>query len=202
MRRSKQKVAEIRVGDAPNNVAFSPDSKRAFVANRLSNTVSVIDVETRKVVHTIKVGSEPHGVMTDAEGKRLYVLNTSSDDIWVFDAQSLNWTKTLSAGKAPWALALSPDGRQFMISNMQARFAYREPFVSEATAVETDRAMVAARHVVPGRQPHDGRGLAPERPVRAHDHQPHQEPGADDEADARLDYHERPGGNLARWRRG
>ena len=108
-------------------MAFSPDGKRAFVANRLSDTVSVIDVESRKVIETIKAGDEPHGVMTDAEGKRLYVLNTSSDDISVIDAQSLKWIKTLSAGKAPWSLALSPDGQQFMISNMQARFAYRDP---------------------------------------------------------------------------
>ena len=55
-------VATIPVGDEPVGLAFTPDGKRAFVANFNSNNVSVIDTSTKKVVATIGVGTHPSGV--------------------------------------------------------------------------------------------------------------------------------------------
>ncbi len=144
-------IGEIPVGGMPIAVAFTPDGRRAFVTNRHDDTVSVIDVASRKVAHTIAVGDEPHGVITDREGKLLYVLNTSSEDISVFDAQSLGYRKTLSASRGPWSAALSPDGATLLVTNMLARFsALRTPFVSEVTAIETERGVVDDRRVIDG----------------------------------------------------
>jgi YVTN family beta-propeller protein len=144
-----QRVAEIAVGGNPADVTFAPDGKRAFVSNRLDDTVSVIDVASRTVTQTIKVGDEPHGVLTDRAGKYLYVLNTSSDDISIFELPTLKYVKNLSAGKGPWSLALSPGGKSIFVTNNQARFAYRTPFVSEVTAIATDRGAVDNRLMVP-----------------------------------------------------
>jgi len=44
---TRRKVGEIAVGGNPTGVAFSPDGRRAFVTNRLDNTVSVIDATAR-----------------------------------------------------------------------------------------------------------------------------------------------------------
>jgi YVTN family beta-propeller protein len=147
---SREKTAEIPVGNNPADVTFSPDGRRAFVSNRLEDTVSVIDAEARRVVETLRAGDEPHGVLTDRPGKLLYVLNASSDDISVFDAVSLKWLKNLSASRGPWSLALSPDGDRILVTNSLSRFAFRAPLVSEVTALETGRGVVEDRLIVPG----------------------------------------------------
>ncbi len=145
------KIAEIVVGADPTGVAFTPDGRRAFVSNRLDDTVSVIDTAARKVTGALKTGNEPHGLLVGPAGKLLYVLNTSSNDISVFDVGSLKWVKNLSAGNGPWSLALSPDSQRIFVTNMKAKFApLRQPFESEVTGIETERATVDDRVTVPG----------------------------------------------------
>jgi YVTN family beta-propeller protein len=49
----------VKVGDHPDWLTFTPDSKRVFVANAGSNSVSVIDVATRTEIARIPVGQVP-----------------------------------------------------------------------------------------------------------------------------------------------
>jgi YVTN family beta-propeller protein len=147
---TRGKVAEIPVGGQPMDVTFSPDGRRAFVSNRLDDSVSVIDVGTRKVVATIPVGDEPHGVLTDRAGKYLYVLNTATEDISVIDTATLEEVKRLSASRGPWALAMSPDGSRISVTNMLSRFVKpRTESVSEVTVIDTERAVVDDRPILP-----------------------------------------------------
>ena len=145
-----QKIAEIEVGHHPTDVTFSPDGTRAYVSNRLDDTVSVVDVPSRKVIATLDVGDEPHGVLTDASGKHLYVLNTSADSISVIDTTALKEFKRLSASRSPWSLSRSPDGSLIYITNNLSRFVeFRTPSTSEVTVIETSRAIVQNRIVIP-----------------------------------------------------
>ncbi len=107
---TRRKVAEIPVGGQPQDVTFRPDGRRAYVSNRLDDSVSVIDAAARKVIATIPVGDEPHGMLTDRPGKTLYVLNTSSDDISVIDATTLKEVKRLS--RQPQPLVAGPLARR------------------------------------------------------------------------------------------
>ena len=148
---ARQKVAEIPVGGQPQDVCFTPDGRRAFVSNRLDDTVSVIDADTRHAVATLVVGDEPHGLLVDRAGKHLYVLNTSSDGIAVIDASTHQQVKLLAASRSPWSLALSPDGSRLVVTNSLPRFVPpRSPSVSELTVIDTERAVVQERIVVPG----------------------------------------------------
>lgn len=52
-------VAGVPTATDPDWIAFTPDSKLAYVANAVSNTVSVIDMETYKEVTQIPVGESP-----------------------------------------------------------------------------------------------------------------------------------------------
>ena len=52
-------VAGIPTGTDPDWITFTPDSTRAYVANAVSNTVSVIDMETYAEVTQIPVGRAP-----------------------------------------------------------------------------------------------------------------------------------------------
>ena len=50
----------------------SLSSDFAYITNQLSNSVSVIDLETYKVVKEIYVGAKPAGVVVAKNGKRIY----------------------------------------------------------------------------------------------------------------------------------
>ncbi|MCP4260955.1 MAG: beta-propeller fold lactonase family protein [Planctomycetes bacterium] len=145
-----KKVAEIKVGHHPTDVTFSPDGAKAYVSNRLDDTVSVINVPSRQVIATFSVGDEPHGLLTDLGGKHLYVLNTSADSISVIDTVTLKEIKRLSASRNPWSLSRSPDGSEVYITNNLSRFVeIRTPSMSEVTVVDTSRAIIKDRIVIP-----------------------------------------------------
>ncbi len=52
-------LGECKVGDHPDWLTFTPDSKRVYVANAGSNSVSVVDVVTRRELTQIPVGQVP-----------------------------------------------------------------------------------------------------------------------------------------------
>ncbi len=57
-------IGETKVGHHPDWLTFTPDGKRVYVANAGSNSVSVVDVSTRKEITQIPVGQVPKRNMT------------------------------------------------------------------------------------------------------------------------------------------
>jgi YVTN family beta-propeller protein len=49
-------AARIPVGRAPKGLALSPDGRRLYVANRMDDTLSVVDTAARRAVSTISLG--------------------------------------------------------------------------------------------------------------------------------------------------
>ena len=64
-------AARIPVGRAPKGLALSPDGVSLYVANRLDDTVSVIDSATRKVTRTISLGG-PAELTPQRRGEQLF----------------------------------------------------------------------------------------------------------------------------------
>jgi YVTN family beta-propeller protein len=63
--------ARIPVGHNPRGVTLSPDGKRIYVANRLDDSISVIDTNTEKVESTIDLGG-PKNIDALRRGERLF----------------------------------------------------------------------------------------------------------------------------------
>ena len=57
----------IGVGIHPVNIAYDSKNNRVYVANAVSNSVSVIDACTLKVIRTIPVGGNPLGITYDSK---------------------------------------------------------------------------------------------------------------------------------------
>jgi YVTN family beta-propeller protein len=99
----------IEVGDMPAEVTFSPDGRYAFVANGMSNNVTVIDAATKAVETTIAVGTNPVGAWPGNDGM-MYVDNESAKTLSVIDASSLNVVRTYNLGFMPGMAATAPNG--------------------------------------------------------------------------------------------
>jgi len=65
----------------------------AYVANRISWTVSVVNLTTKLVESTINVGNRPIGVAVSADGAYVYVTNPSDD---LFNPGSVSVISTAS----------------------------------------------------------------------------------------------------------
>mgnify|MGYP003394152150 FL=1 len=59
---NKKVVQSIQAGVAPHGVVVSPDGKRAYITNLLSDDISVIDTATDKELVKVKVGKMPNGI--------------------------------------------------------------------------------------------------------------------------------------------
>ena len=86
-------TGSITVGDNPNDMCLSKDGSRLFVANANDNSVSVIDVQQRKVIEILNAalypaappGSTTNSVALSDDGETLYIANADNNCIAVFD---------------------------------------------------------------------------------------------------------------------
>jgi len=113
---SNRRVAEVPVQTEPNGVAVLPDGSKAYVANTVSGTVSVIRLNISNGVifkpsKHIPVGTEPYGLALTPNGTKLYVSNSRSDSVSVIDTVTDTVIKTITGvGPEPRGLAITNNG--------------------------------------------------------------------------------------------
>jgi YVTN family beta-propeller protein len=111
-----QRIATVPVQTEPNGVAFSPNGLRAYAANTVSGTVSVMKVNIAngaiaKPHKHIIVGTEPGALVLSPNGTRLYVANARSNSVSVIDTASEAVIATINgAGIEPRGLGVTNDG--------------------------------------------------------------------------------------------
>ncbi|MBV8212333.1 MAG: hypothetical protein JOZ08_03805 [Verrucomicrobia bacterium] len=111
-------IANIAVGQIPQEVVVSPDNNSVYVTNDLSNTVSVINAQTDVVEKTISVGKSPYGLAISSDGSTLYVSqDTSPGAVTVIDLAHGDSQKTITGiNPYPLGIDLSPDGTQLWVA--------------------------------------------------------------------------------------
>jgi YVTN family beta-propeller protein len=127
-------VGSVQVGVEPVALAESP-SGQVWVVNQLSDSVSIVDVPTRRVVRTLLVGDEPRDIVFGGTGRsrafitaahrgqnrpgdpELFTQGVGRADVWVFESTNLGASLGGDEiaimnlfGDTPRALAVSPDG--------------------------------------------------------------------------------------------
>ena len=99
--------SSIKVGDNPNELLLSPNGQQLYVCNSNDNTVSVIQIKTKKVIETLDValylnspsGSTTNGLALDPIKKTLYIANADNNCLAVFDVTTPG--KSVSKGFIP-----------------------------------------------------------------------------------------------------
>ncbi|HEY6491375.1 MAG: YncE family protein [Terracidiphilus sp.] len=78
-------AATIPVRRRPLALAVDPDGAFAYVANSVSNNVSVLDLKARREVGAIGTGEEPAAVRVAPDGKTLVVANRRGNSVSLID---------------------------------------------------------------------------------------------------------------------
>lgn len=107
------KIEKISVGQGPAQVFIQKDDKFALVANQgteeqPSNTMSKIDLASKKVVVTIEAGKGAHGVVTSDDNKFIYVTNMYENTVSVIDNNANKVIVTVAVGKTPNGITYKP----------------------------------------------------------------------------------------------
>jgi len=92
-------VATVPIGTgrvyAAIGLAISPDGRRLYVTEYITNAVYVVDTTTYTQVNAIAVGDMPHGVAVNPAGTRLYVANWGGGSLSVVDTSTETVVKTI-----------------------------------------------------------------------------------------------------------
>ncbi len=99
----------VPTGLDPTSVRARTDTE-AWVVNRLSDSVSVVDLVTQNVVATLFTHDEPADVVFAGTPERAFVSCSQTDRVLVFDPATLSAAPEVIAleGQDPRALATSP----------------------------------------------------------------------------------------------
>ena len=86
-------------------------SGRLYVTNSLSDDITVIDLQTLKVVQDIKVGMQVHGICAPADGGRLFTTIESERNLKIVDTETGKILSVIPLSGRPNQCAATPNGR-------------------------------------------------------------------------------------------
>ncbi|HXM03944.1 MAG TPA: hypothetical protein VN939_15135 [Chthoniobacterales bacterium] len=117
-----QVVATIPVGMSPQAVVVNPASGLIYVANQISNSISVIEATTNTVAVVIPVGINPIALAITPDAATVYAANANQGQltISVINTPTNTVTETIDAGSGEASgsnqLAVSPDGTKLYVA--------------------------------------------------------------------------------------
>ena len=94
------------VGDLPDTqgvhgIALAPEFNRGFTSNGRSNTATIFDLATLKVLGTVKTGEGPDAILYDGVTKRVFTFNGHGGDATAIDAAKGEVVGTIALGGKP-----------------------------------------------------------------------------------------------------
>lgn len=101
----------IATGNGSSEIVFSEDSRSAFVLNRGSGTLSVIDVPTLRKVSDIPVGKKPAGLDYCAKSGSVFATDEESGQIVAVDVRRRTVVATIKAEPGLGQIKFPPNGR-------------------------------------------------------------------------------------------
>jgi len=126
-------VGRIQTGLGHHEIAFTGDSRTAFVSNRESGTVTVIDVATLSKVKDIETGPLPISMAYSTLSEALYVADGKSGIVSVISGDDAVIVRRIELTSGLGPLGFAPGGRYAFVANPSADKVY----VIDATRNQT-----------------------------------------------------------------
>nr|WP_043347403.1 cytochrome D1 domain-containing protein [Cupriavidus basilensis] len=108
---------QLPLAKTPSHIAFTADSRVAFVTLQDSNEVVAIDLPTQTVMWRMNAGSAPAGVWVTPDQKYLLVGMTGADYVAVIDWHTRTVVKQIQTGKGAHNFRAVGDKRHLFLSN-------------------------------------------------------------------------------------
>lgn len=109
-------VGRIPLPSGYHEIAFSGDGYHAFISNRQSKSMTIVDATTLRVVREVDLGFEPLGLVFVDKQSLLWVVNAKAGRIHRFDAKG-NPVDNLVLEPGLGPIKLTPDARYALVVN-------------------------------------------------------------------------------------
>jgi DNA-binding beta-propeller fold protein YncE len=129
--------------DGSHMVVLSPRGEWAYVSDRGSAAVTVIDTRKLAVAKHLPAGDGVEGIALSSDGRWLLVGNRRANDIQLFDAPGHRSLARIPVAEDPVRVAISPDGTRALVPHRRS---------SEVHLVDLRRREILAR-VRTGKEP-------------------------------------------------
>ncbi len=90
------------------------------MVNYGDNTLSILDLQTRKTSATLPVGLHPQGLAVDSKSNRIYVANVQGNSVTVIDGATNAVVGVRNAGSHPYAVAVDQGSGHAYAANYAA----------------------------------------------------------------------------------
>ena len=108
-------VGSIANTQGVHGIAFAPALKRGFTSNGRSNSITVFELDTLKVIQEAPVsGKTPDAILFDPQQNHIITANGNSWNLSVLDASTLQIVSTITLPGPPEFMAVDPSGTVFV----------------------------------------------------------------------------------------
>ncbi len=128
-------------------IVLSSDGKRAYVSNFWHGTVSVVDLDARKLIAQVSTGRGSEGLGISADDQYVFVTRPEEDEVVKVDTVSLKVVarRKLEARSSPirvWPSSLNPG--QILVNNVGAGTMH----VLDGSTLQTLRTIAVGRQPI------------------------------------------------------
>jgi YVTN family beta-propeller protein len=121
---SEQPVAYIATGGGHHELAFSQDSRYAYVSNRDEGSVTIIDIARLEKIETVPVGDQVIGIAYSQKSEALYATDGRTGEIVVIDAASRSVSKRIAVRPGVGPVGVTQQGRWLIAANSHEDVVY------------------------------------------------------------------------------
>ncbi len=107
----------VKLAKTPSHIAFTADSKIAFITLQDSNELAAIDLDTQNVLWTMPTGKVPAGLWMTPGDQYLLVGITGDDYVQVIDWKNRKEVKRIPTGKGAHNFRPLGDKKHVFVSN-------------------------------------------------------------------------------------
>jgi YVTN family beta-propeller protein len=107
----------VKMANHPNGISINPTTHTMYVTNGASDTVSVINTKTNRILSNISVGATPNDVDINTADKILYVANLGSNTVSIIDTLTNKVISNTIVGRTPAAIRGDPNDEFLFTAN-------------------------------------------------------------------------------------
>ncbi len=109
--------SDVPLESNPRSIAINPITSVAVITDEKADSVSIVDMNSEKIISTIPVGKAPKGVAIDNGLNVAAVTNSKDDTISLVDLNRYSVTATIPVGKEPEGVAVDQSSHQAFVVN-------------------------------------------------------------------------------------